>query len=594
MERSRNTQAIKLAIRNYIQQIKTDWRVSVPALLLPGLGNILVFLAPPLIVARIITAFNHAAHPSFAELMPYILGFGGVWVMGELLWRLGMLALTRTEINGMRRLYMDAMDFLFAKDQSFFNDHFAGSLTKDALTYARRYEDILDTLAFSVTSSLLPIIFAVFVLAHYSLWLVVALLAMMTLTGFIVWPFIRRRQKMVDAREEAVAATSANVADTITNMSVVRSYAHENYEARRHFKNVQDQMHKTLTAWDYGTTRIDMAVSPLFVLTNTIGLAIALALSTNGSLNIGAVFVSFSYFVQISGFVWKFNQIYRNLEGSMTEVAKFTNLLIEDPLVQDVKNPEPLTKPVTGSVEFKNVDFQYSDSRGRHLFRDLNLKIENGEKVALVGHSGGGKTTVTMLLLRFMDINSGQILINGQDIAKIKQRDLRSIIAYVPQDPSLFHRSLAENIRYGDLEASDQEVERVAELAHAAEFIKDLPAGFDTLVGERGVKLSGGQRQRIAIARAMLKGAPILVLDEATSALDSASEKLIQDALWKLMEGRTAIVIAHRLSTIQKMDRIIVLDEGKIVEQGTHKDLLAKNGIYAKLWAHQSGGFLEE
>jgi ATP-binding cassette, subfamily B, bacterial len=594
MEQSRNTQAIKLAINHYARQIKTDWRWSVPALLLPGFGNILVFLAPPLIVARIITAFNHTTHPSFTQLLPYILSFGGVWIIGELLWRLGMLALTRTEIRGISRLYANAMDLLFAKDQSFFNDHFAGSLTKDALTYARRYEDILDTLAFSITSSLLPILFAVFVLAHYSIWLVVALVSMMTITGFIVWPFIKRRQKMVDQREEAVALTSANVADTISNMSVVRSYASEDYEARRHLKNVQRQMSKTLIAWDYNTTRIDMAVSPLFVLTNTIGLAIALALSTNGALNIGAVFVSFSYFVQVSGFVWKFNQIYRNVEGSITEVAKFTNLLIEDPLVQDVAHPLPLSKPVRGSVEFKNVDFQYSDSQGHHLFRDLNLKIEDGEKVALVGHSGGGKTTVTMLLLRFMDINSGQILINGQDISQIKQRDLRSMIGYVPQDPSLFHRSLAENIRYGNLQATDQDVESVAKLAHATEFIKDLPQGFATLVGERGVKLSGGQRQRIAIARAMLKGAPILVLDEATSALDSASEKLIQDALWKLMEGRTAIVIAHRLSTIQKMDRIVVLDQGRIAEQGTHQELLAKKGIYAQLWAHQSGGFLED
>jgi ATP-binding cassette subfamily B protein len=193
-----------------------------------------------------------------------------------------------------------------------------------------------------------------------------------------------------------------------------------------------------------------------------------------------------------------------------------------------------------------------------------------------------------------MDIDDGQILIDGQDIAKIKQDDLRSAIAYVPQEPAMFHRSLEDNIRYGKLDASDEDVRSAAKAAHADEFIQRLAQGYDTLVGERGVKLSGGQRQRIAIARAMLKNAPILILDEATSALDSESEKLIQDALWKLMQNRTALVIAHRLSTIQKMDRIVVLDQGEIVEQGSHKELLSTKGIYAKLWAHQSGGFLED
>ncbi len=228
------------------------------------------------------------------------------------------------------------------------------------------------------------------------------------------------------------------------------------------------------------------------------------------------------------------------------------------------------------------------------LFCGFNLAIASGEKVGLVGHSGGGKSSVTRLLLRFMDIQGGQILIDDQDISKITQDDLRGHIAYVPQEPLLFHRSIAENIAYGKPDAKKSEVEQAAKLAHAHEFIKDLPSGYDTLVGERGVKLSGGQRQRVAIARAMLKDAPILVLDEATSALDSESEKLIQDALWKLMEGRTAIVIAHRLSTIQRMDRIVVLEDGEIVEQGSHKELLEKDGVYARLWAHQSGGFLED
>jgi ATP-binding cassette subfamily B protein len=224
----------------------------------------------------------------------------------------------------------------------------------------------------------------------------------------------------------------------------------------------------------------------------------------------------------------------------------------------------------------------------------MNLHIKPGEKIALVGHSGGGKSTVTKLLLRFVDIDGGQLLVDGQSVSDVRVADLRGAIAYVPQEPVMFHRSIRENIRYGRLNASDADVISAAKKANAHEFISKLPEGYDTMVGERGVKLSGGQRQRVAIARAIIKDAPILVLDEATSALDSESEKLIQAALRELMEKRTAIVIAHRLSTIQKMDRIIVLDEGDIIEEGTHNSLLEHKGVYAKLWAHQSGGFIED
>jgi len=593
MEEQRNSQAVRLAVRHYWQQVKKDWYLSVPALVLPGIGNILVFYVPPLIVAKILSTFSKGEHPSLSQLLPYILLFAGLWFIGELLWRVSMLALSRAEVRGMRRLYIQAMDYLFAKDQSFFNNNFAGSLTKKAIGFGHRYGDVMDTMTFSVTSSLIPVFFAIFVLWHYSPWLALALLSLLAISAAIVIPLIKRRQKLVIKREAASNAMAGNIADTISNMTTVRSFAQEKYEAKRHLDRAGDYMGKTLKSWDYNTLHIEFLLSPLYVLTNMLGLVIALTLSTNGSLNIAAVFVSFNYFLNISSVVWKFNQIYRNIESGIADAAQFTELVLEEPKVKDIADPVPF-KLLRGAIEFKNVDFQYSDSAGRHLFRNLNLNIKEGEKVALVGHSGGGKTTITTLLLRFMDIDRGQILIDGQDIARAKQQEFRTSIAYVPQDPALFHRSLADNIRYGNLRASMDDVVRAAKMAHADVFIKDLKNGYETLVGERGVKLSGGQRQRIAIARAMLKNAPILVLDEATSALDSDSEKLIQAALWKLMEGRTAIVIAHRLSTIQRMDRIIVLEEGKIVEQGSHKELLEEGGIYAKLWAHQSGGFLED
>lgn len=249
-----------------------------------------------------------------------------------------------------------------------------------------------------------------------------------------------------------------------------------------------------------------------------------------------------------------------------------------------------------GTIDIQSVNFAYHDdgSTNDRVFSQLNLHIPAGQKIGLVGPSGGGKSTLTRLLLRFDDVDDGSIAIDDQDIRKVTQVSLRRAISYVPQEPLLFHRSVLENIAYGQPDATLDEVRRAARLAYADDFIQKLPQQYDTIVGERGVKLSGGQRQRVAIARAILKDAPILVLDEATSALDSESEVYIQRALQQLMEGRTTLVIAHRLSTIQQMDRIIVLDNGQVVEDGSHHELQNNGGLYAKLWAHQSGGFIEE
>jgi ATP-binding cassette subfamily B protein len=286
------------------------------------------------------------------------------------------------------------------------------------------------------------------------------------------------------------------------------------------------------------------------------------------------------------------NNSLRNYTRAVGDATDMVDVLAVMPQVVDPAAPQK-SRLNSGRIGFNDVTFTHVGADDA-IFDGLNVAIADGEKVGLVGHSGSGKTTFTRLLLRFSDIDGGSITINGQDIAKVSQADLHRAITYVPQEPLLFHRSIRENIAYGDPDATEADIIRAAKNAHATEFIDLLPDGYETLVGERGVKLSGGQRQRVAIARAMLKDAPVLLLDEATSALDSESEALIQDALWKLMEGRTAIVIAHRLSTIQHMDRIIVMDNGKIVEQGSHKELLKAKGDYAKLWARQSGGFIED
>jgi ATP-binding cassette subfamily B protein len=310
---------------------------------------------------------------------------------------------------------------------------------------------------------------------------------------------------------------------------------------------------------------------------------------------LGTGVFAFTYTLALLTRFFNINHIIRQLSDTFTVAAPMAVVLEEQAEIKDAEGAQTL-EVKSGVIEIKDVDFKYSDTSGAlAVFEKLSLRIQPGEKIGLVGHSGGGKTTLTRLLLRFEDIQSGQILVDGQDISQVTQASLRDAISYVPQEPLLFHRSIRENIAYGKPDTALSKIKTAAGKAHADDFIEKLPDGYDTIVGERGVKLSGGQRQRVAISRAILKNAPILVLDEATSALDSESEKAIQSALWELMKDKTAIVIAHRLSTIQRLDRIIVLDEGKIIEEGSHAALLKqKNGLYAKLWAHQSGGFLEQ
>jgi len=321
-------------------------------------------------------------------------------------------------------------------------------------------------------------------------------------------------------------------------------------------------------------------------------IAFAVWLATTRQIAVGIIYLCVDYIRTILNRLWDLNGTFRAITRVFGDAHDMTEILMIEPEVADDESAHRLTV-TEGSLQFNNVTFQYPESKSP-LFKNFTMEIKSGEKVGLVGQSGSGKTSITKLILRFMDIQSGAITIDGQDIAKARQQDVRQAISYVPQEPLLFHRSIAENIAYGKEDATLDEIKAAAKKAHAHLFIRDLPDGYETLVGERGVKLSGGQKQRIAIARTFLKDAPIIVLDEATSALDSESEVLIQDALLKLMEGKTAIVIAHRLSTIQRMDSIIVLEDGAILEQGTHDALLKRKGTYSDLWKHQSGGFIQE
>ncbi|KOV34126.1 ABC transporter ATP-binding protein [Streptomyces sp. H021] len=559
-------------------------------MLLPALGNIGIFYIAPLVVAKLVGRLAEGGGAGLDTMLPYVLAFAGVLLLAETLWRIGLHCLNRLDARGIEHLYVIGMDELFAKDAAFFHDNFAGSLTKRVLSFASRFEEFVDTLTFSVMGSFVPLLFASVVLWQYEPMLVVGLLTLIALTALCVAPLIRRRQNLVAQREEAIARVSGHVADSLMNMDTVRAFAAEDREAAEHQSRVAESRRLTLRSWDYGNLRIDTLVAPLSVLTNVLGLLLAVALGA-GEHGVEAIIVTFTYYANATRIMFEFNQIYRRLESSMTEAAQFTELLLQPPTVLDPVTPEPL-RSEGADVRFERVNFSHGG--GRPLFEGLDLDVPSGSKIGLVGRSGGGKTTLTRLLLRMTDVDGGRILIGGQDISRLRQADLRSRLAYVPQDPAMFHRTLRDNIAFARPDATEAEIRRAAEAAHVTEFADALPDGFDTMVGERGVKLSGGQRQRVALARAILRDAPILLLDEATSALDSESEVLVQEALWRLMEGRTALVVAHRLSTVATMDQLVVLDRGRIVEQGTHQELLTTEGAYAKLWKHQSGGFLHD
>jgi ATP-binding cassette subfamily B protein len=590
-DKDRLKAAIRLVLRRYMRQVRARPWMAGWSLLLPGIGNIFVHYVPPLAIASLLATLSGNPQASASELWFPVFLLAAAWLGGEAIWRFAGWLLSLFEYHAIRALQIEAMDELFAKDVGFFHNNFAGSLTKRALGYARRFEDVFDVASFNIGGNLLPLTFAIVVLAQFSGWLIVALLTSFVIAFFVLRPLIRRRHRYVQVREEASNVLAGHVADTIANAETVRAFAREPEEATIHARNVDDFTKKMLRSWNYQNLRVDVITSPLYVATNIVGLVVALAVGRGTGVAVEAVFLTFSYFAQTTRVMWELNRIYRILETALTDAAQFTELLLEPPAIVDADPVEPF-EPRDASVRFRAMRFAHPGRPA--LFDGFELDIAPGEKVGLVGHSGGGKTTLTRLLLRFADVQAGAIEIGGHDIARISQSALRGYIATVPQEPAMFHRTIAENIRFGRPDASDDEVRRAAELAHAAEFISTLPAGYDTLVGERGVKRSGGQRQRIAIARAILKDAPILVLDEATSALDSESEKLIQDALWTLMRDRTAIVIAHRLSTVRRMDRLVVLEAGRVVEQGRHDQLLAHGGNYAALWTHQSGGFLHE
>lgn len=510
-------------------------------------------------------------------------------LIDQMFWQSATYVYNSMQINVMSLLKQNAFNYLIHHSHTFFANNFSGSLVQKVGRFSRAFEVLTDSLAFNLMPLIVTVLGSIFVT-----WFIVPVFSIIIVVWVITFTifsfyFSIWKLKYDEIVAEADSTTTGYLADSIMNNNSVSFFTGHEYESNS-FKNVSDdQARKTLFSWRLGNF-VDAVQVLLIAIVEFFVFYFAIKYWRVGTITIGTFVLGQTYIVGLAQQLWGFNRIIRNFYQGLADSKQMVEILVAKHEVEDLPNAKKLAV-TKGEIVFNNIFFEFN--KDKKILNNLNVTIKPGEKVAIVGHSGAGKTTLVRLIMRLYNLTSGSINIDGQDISKVTQDSLRENISFVPQDPILFHRTLLENIRYGCRDVTDEEVKEAARLAHCDEFINNLPLKYNTFVGERGIKLSGGERQRVAIARAILKKAPILIFDEATSSLDSYSESLIQDALKNLMSGCTTIVIAHRLSTVKKMDRIISMSDGVIVEDGTHDELSNKDsGLYKNLWDLQVSGFI--
>lgn len=493
------------------------------------------------------------------------------------------------------RLRWNFHRLMLGQSLSFYQDEFAGRVSAKVMQTALAVRDTVLTLADMFVYVIVYFITSGLVLAALDSWFLLPFIAWITIFIFILRTLIPKLSKTAQRQADARSLMTGRITDAYSNIATVKLFSHGSREATYAKRSMQDFMVTVHAQMRLATSLNSLTYATNILLTLSTAI-LGIILWKNGQVGVGAIATATAMALRVNGLssrlMWESARLFENI-GTVNDGM---NTLTKPHTIVDKPQALPL-QVKQGEIKFNDITFAYDPTKP--LLNHFNLTIKPGEKVGLIGRSGAGKSTIVNLLLRFYEAQQGEITIDGQNVLNVQQESLRRQIGLVTQDTSLLHRSVRDNIIYGRPNATDEEMVLAAERAEAADFIPFLSdaqgrKGYDAHVGERGVKLSGGQRQRIAIARVMLKDAPILLLDEATSALDSEVEVAIQESLDKMMENKTVIAIAHRLSTIAAMDRLIVLDKGQIVEQGTHAELLELNGLYAKLWNHQSGGFLSE